>query len=83
MQTARQLRGKASYFDAFFPLVLLNLGHHESLIFFVQLYFVLPAVLFLTAVMIIARDSWANSSRIAICMGLCIVLLPLNGGGKS
>ncbi|MEO8460834.1 MAG: hypothetical protein ABI451_09915 [Dokdonella sp.] len=80
VQTARKLRGRASYFDAFFPMALLNLGHHESLIFFVQLYFVLPVVLFLVAVAIIARDSWMRSGRIATCLGLCIAALPLNGG---
>lgn len=80
MQTARRLRGRTSYFDAFFPMALLNLGHHESLIFFVQLYFVLPVVLFLIAALIIARDNWVNSGRIATGLAICIAGLPLNGG---
>src|SRR5262245_49158010 len=41
MNTARRLRGRSSYSDAFLPLVLLNVGHHANLIRNWQLQFIL------------------------------------------
>src|SRR5262245_39407032 len=39
---AQKARGGASYADAFLPIVLLNLGHHENLLWAIQLTYVLP-----------------------------------------
>lgn len=74
----RVLRGRTLFVDAFFPLLLLNWGHHENQIFFVQLCFVLPVTLFLTLLFAIATDWWKSRWGLPT-VALCIVLLPPNG----
>lgn len=77
--TARRLRGHSSLADAFFPLALLHPGHAETLIFFIQLCFVLPVALFTTALIIIATGRWERSPAAAWTLAICVALLPLNG----
>ncbi len=77
-RVACSLRGRAAFTDAFFPLALLHWGHHESLFFFVQLWFVLPVTLFSIAMLAIITDWW-QAPRGALTLGLCVLLLPLNG----
>lgn len=76
---ARRLRGHSSLADAFFPLALLHPGHAETLIFFIQLCFVLPVALFATALIIIASGRWERSPAAAWTLAACVLLLPLNG----
>lgn len=77
---ARRLRGgRASLADAFFPVALLHWAHSENIIFFSQLYYVLPVVLFSAAVLLIATGRWETRAG-AAALGLCVLLLPLNGG---
>ncbi len=77
--TARRLRGRSSLADAFFPLALLHPGHAETLIFFIQLCFVLPVALFTVALIIIATGRWERSPAAAWTLAICVALLPLNG----
>jgi hypothetical protein len=78
MRVARRIRGSASFSDAFFPLLLLNWGLYESLIFFVQLWFVLPVVIFSVVVFSIVTDAWRSYPG-AVVLCVCVLLLPLNG----
>ncbi|MDR3387156.1 MAG: hypothetical protein P4L92_08905 [Rudaea sp.] len=78
LHVARLLRGRAAFADAFFPLALLHWGHSESLIFFAQLWFVLPIALFSAALLSIVTGRW-QSGRGAVTLGMCVLLLPLNG----
>jgi hypothetical protein len=78
LRAARSLRGRASFADAFFPLLLLHWGHNENLIFFVQLWFVLPLALFSIALVAIITGWWQERRGTAV-LGLCVLLLPLNG----
>jgi hypothetical protein len=78
MRVARKIRGSASFSDAFFPLLLLNWGLYESLIFFVQLWFVLPVVIFSVVVFSIVTDAWRSYLGAAV-LCVCMLLLPLNG----
>lgn len=77
--TARRLRGHSSIADAFFPLALLHPGHAETLIFFIQLCFVLPVALFIVALLLIATGRWERQPPAAWTLALCVALLPLNG----
>ena len=79
MITARRLRGHGSLADAFFPLALLHTGHAETLIFFIQLCFVLPVVLFTVALLLIVTGRWERQPAAAWTIAVCVVLLPLNG----
>lgn len=78
IQTARQCRGRMSYTDAFFPLVLLHWGMHENLIFASQLFFVSAPALAL-AILLVALGAWHGHLARVVGMGVCLVLLPLNG----
>ena len=75
--TARRLRGRLSSTDAFFPLVLLNLGHTLNLLWVWALTFTLPA--FLIGVMLLAIVSSNSQPRLGavILAGICLFLLPL------
>ncbi len=77
-RVAASLRGRASFTDAFFPLALLHWGHAENLIFFVQLYFVLPVALILIILFVAVTGAFERpAGRVAIAV--CLALLPLNG----
>ncbi len=75
----RNLRGAASYADVFFPLALLHPGHCETLIFFIQICYVLPVAIFVVALLLIATCAWERSAVAATALALCVMLLPANG----
>jgi len=78
LRAARAVRGHSEWSDAFFPLVVLNWGNYESLLLFVQLWFVLPVALFVATMLIMVSGAWKKrSGALALCA--CIALLPLNG----
>lgn len=79
LRTARRVRGRASVADAFFPLVLLHPGHAETLIFFLQLCYVLPVVILGAATVLIATDRWAGRPVWTAILAALVALLPLNG----
>lgn len=76
---ARALRGRTAFADAFFPLVLLHWGHAETLVFFLQICFVLPVVLVSGAALLIATRAWERSRLATVALAGAIALLPLNG----
>jgi hypothetical protein len=76
---ARRLRGRTSYTDAFFPLILLNWGHWDNILWAWQIQFISSTVLTGAFLLIIvlsgARLLWPG-----ICLaGTCLVLLPVCG----
>jgi hypothetical protein len=80
MRVARTVRGRAVFADALFPVVLLNWGHAENVLFFIQLFFIVPVVLLTAIILLIATGRWEDRPRSAAALGACLVLLPLNGG---
>jgi hypothetical protein len=78
-RAARSLRGHAAFTDALFPVALLHWGHHENLFFFVQLWFVLPVMLFCIAALAIVTGWWQKRGGM-LTLVACVLLLPLNGG---
>lgn len=80
VRAARAVRGRAAFADALIPVVLLNWGHAENLLFFVQLFFLVPVVLTTTVLLLVATGRWERSPRATAALGLCILLMPLNGG---
>ena len=77
---ARGLRhGRTSVADAFFPLLLLQLGNWDNLVWGWQIQFVLPTVLAGGLLLVIvARPSLATPG-VAIAGALMLVGLPLSG----
>ncbi|MBD0296031.1 MAG: hypothetical protein M3342_05800 [Bacteroidota bacterium] len=71
--------GKTKYTDAFFPLVLLNIGHWENFYWSWEFTFILATILFCFLIINIIRFSEPLSRRPAITTALCSVLLPLCG----
>ena len=76
---ARRLRGLTAWTDAFFPLLLLNWGHCENLIWCWQVEFVLSTLLAGVALLIIACSKEGLTRRSLIGMTCCLILLPLTG----
>jgi len=79
MLAARRLRGRSSPVDAFFPLVLLHLGHWDNLVWSWQIQFVFSVLLAGTFLLTVV--SWpdvATPPRAALA-ALCLVALPLCG----
>jgi hypothetical protein len=77
----RKARGSTSYSDAFLPIILLNLGHHQIFLWAICLIYVLALALLghlLALVLLCQRD--ANVSTCALA-ALLVTLLPLCGGG--
>ena len=77
--TANKLRGSTAYTDVFFPLLLLNWGHYENLLWnwqVTQVIAVFLAFLFLT---IVALYAMKLPSGVAIFAGFVLILLPLCG----
>ncbi len=79
--TARKQRGRISYADAFFPLILLPWqGIQGFHLWNFSMQFVLPALLAGTVLIIMVRDRAPLSLGQAIVAGLCISALPICGG---
>jgi hypothetical protein len=76
---ARRLRGRTSYADAFFPLVLLNWEHYETFLVSFALNLVVPTALAGLMLLIITRTPIAFRAATAIPAGVCLLLLPLCG----
>jgi hypothetical protein len=77
---ARRMRGKASAADAFFPLALLTIGHCENLIFFVQVFFVVPVVILTCMLLVIVTQSWKRHLGLTVFLGAGVALMPASGG---
>ncbi len=79
MLAARRLRGRTSYADAFFPLVLLHLGHWDNLVWSWQIQFVLSTLAAGVLLLIIATRGGDLTPLPAALAAACLVALPLCG----
>jgi hypothetical protein len=77
---AKEVRGRSSCADAFFPLVLLQWGQAENLLWSWQVQFVSSVVLFSVLLVIVVRQGSNLTFSSALLAGMCLVLLPLCGG---
>jgi hypothetical protein len=78
--TARRLRGgQTRLADAFFPLVLLHLGHLDNIFFGWQINYVISTSLVCAWLLIIFGGRWPLSPKDALAAGVTLVLLPLSG----
>jgi hypothetical protein len=84
LRAARTSRGGTRNADAFLPIALLNLGHHENFLWAIQITYVLPVVLmgFVLALLVrSARVPGLGSLAAASCY---LSLMPLcNAGGLA
>ncbi len=81
LRAARAARGSAHYSDAFLPIILLNLGHNEILLWaFCVGYAVVLALVGFWLALIVRCDRIPGLSRLARA-ALLTTLLPLCGGG--
>lgn len=76
---AVQRRGQWSYADVFLPLMLLNWGHYENLLWSWQLTQVIPVVVVLGLLLAIIRFGTQLSQWVSICCGVMVAALPLCG----
>ena len=77
----RKVRGRWSYADAFFPIVLLNLGHAETFSW-AQTFAYLSATCLETLLLIIIVTHRGALNRMSLVLaGASLVLLPLTFGG--
>ena len=77
---ARHLRdGRTRSADAFFPLVLLHLGHWENLIWSWPITFVLPTALICALLLAIISNKTLTKPGTALFTGISLLLLSLCG----
>lgn len=77
---ARALRGaRTSMADAFFPLLLLHLGHWDNLVWGWQIQFVLPTVLVCILLLIIVARPMLPAHGATVAGALALIGLPLSG----
>ncbi|HEY2215694.1 MAG TPA: hypothetical protein VGH31_11600, partial [Acidimicrobiales bacterium] len=74
----RRLRGHTRYTDAFFPVVLLNLGHWQNLGWSWELQFVVATALACGVLMGVVWPRELSTSR-ALALGVCMVAIPFTG----
>ncbi len=79
IRVAKRQRGRISFTDAFFPLVLLHWGHYENLLWSWQVSFVLPVCIVCILLVLIVQDGIHLSLGKTALVGICLVLLPLCG----
>jgi hypothetical protein len=77
--TAKRLRGRVSYCDAFFPLLLLNLAQFENFLIAWQITVVSSAALAGVLLCLIVRRGRLLNAWQATAAGVCLLLLPLCG----
>lgn len=76
---ARRMRGVTTYSDAFFPLTLQTWGQADNLNCSFQVQFLCSSVLAI-AYLALSAQSRVLSTRGAIGLGMCSIMLPLVGG---
>jgi hypothetical protein len=80
IHVARRMRGGRTIFaDAFFPIVLLNLGHAENMYWGWQITQVIPTVLTSVMLLVIVGHQTLATPGAAVVAGITLVLLPLSG----
>jgi hypothetical protein len=80
IRTARDLRNRQEYSDAYFPLVMLHWGH-KGFLWSQQLYFALSAVVACVMLLLVARRCAPFTLRSAVAFALGLVLLVMSGPG--
>ena len=80
MRVAEELRGRPEWFDLFFPLSLLHLGHWENFIMGYQLFFALFAVLVSGLAVVAARARRETAFRSGLLAAVLLGVLALSGG---
>jgi hypothetical protein len=76
---ARSVRGRTSWFDAFFPVLWLHWGNYQNLLTAFQISVTLAAAVAGTIlVLVVGARAWTRAS--AVACGACVCLLALNGG---
>ncbi len=76
---AANRRGRWSYADAFLPLILLNWGHYEILLWSFDIQHVMAVVSVLGLLLIIVRFGTQPTGWASICSGMAVAALPLLG----
>ena len=79
IRVTTKLRGSMSYTDAFLPLVLLQLGQTDNLLWGFQVAFVMGAILASVFLLIIVLHPTRLGLRSSVLAGTCLLLLPLCG----
>jgi hypothetical protein len=80
MLTARALRGRTAYTDAFFPLAFLHLGHFSNVLSGWQIQFILFVGLAAALLVVIVFRAVRTTSAAALLGAGCLLSLPLCGG---
>jgi hypothetical protein len=75
--TSRHLRGRLSFADAFFPLLLLNPGQWEVYLWCWIAQLTLPITLALIVLAVIARCGFRPSGWATLVVGLLVLAMPL------
>ena len=77
----RKARGSSSYSDAILPIILLNLGHHEILLWASCLMYSLTPALMGFLLALVVRCGREPGLATMTSAGIVVALLPLCGGG--
>lgn len=81
IEVARRRRnGRTRYTDAFFPILLLEVGDWQNLFWTWQLSFVVSVLLASIALLAIVRRPGLDTPGVALATGAALILAPLSGG---
>lgn len=80
MRFAAELRGRAYWTDAFFPISLLHIGQWENFLLGYQICFALFMVLASALVVMALRITRESAFRCGLLAGVLVLLLALTGG---
>ena len=80
MRLAARLRGRPEWYDAFFPVALLHLGHWENFIMGYQLCFALFCCLVSVLAVVALQTQRESLFRSGILAGVLLLLIALTGG---
>ena len=84
IRAARRCRGGYHHADAFLPIALLNLGHHENLLWSIQITYVLSVVLLGMVLALVVRSRGIPGLGSLAVASACVGLMPLcNAGGLA
>jgi hypothetical protein len=82
-RVAARLRGRASYTDAVFPLLLLHAGHEHNVLGHIQLFFVTACALVVAITLLVAAGRAPTRPAGAAGLGACLLLLPLHSAAGA
>lgn len=77
--SARRLRGRSSFLDAFFPILLLNWGQAANILWCWQLQFYASMLLASAVLALVSRALTPPKLLPSAAIGGCVLLLPLCG----